>query len=79
MAALLAHPEVLILTDDGVEEGRTRVATWKRDHIVGFSTTLRVGRALELEDLFVDPNSMRRGVGRHLVRDPADFSRTGRR
>ena len=24
---------------------------------------------LELEDLFVDPDWMRRGVGRHLVRD----------
>ena len=74
VAALLAHPEVLILTDDGVEEGRTRVATWKRDHIVGFSTTLRVGRALELEDLFVDPDWMMRGVGRHLVRDIVAFA-----
>ena len=69
MAALLAHPEVLVMTDEGVREGRTRVATWARDQIVGFATTLHVGRALELEDLFVDPDWMRRGVGRRLVLD----------
>jgi GNAT superfamily N-acetyltransferase len=69
VAQLLAHPEVLLLTDDGVNEGRTRVATRMPDHIVGFVTTRRTGRVLELEDLFVDPDWMRRGVGRALVRD----------
>jgi GNAT superfamily N-acetyltransferase len=69
VAALLAHPEVLLLTDEGIGEGRTRVATWTRDHVVGFATMLRAGRVLELEDLFVDPDWMRCGVGRRLVRD----------
>jgi N-acetylglutamate synthase-like GNAT family acetyltransferase len=66
---LLAHPEALLLTSDGVNEGRTRVATRAADHIVGFATTYRTGRVLELEDLFVDPDWMRRGVGRALVQD----------
>lgn len=69
VAALLAHPEALQLTDEGISEGRTRVATWTGDHIVGFATTRRTGRVLELEDLFVDPDWMRSGVGRRLVRD----------
>ena len=69
VAALLAHPEVLLLTDEAVSNGRTQVATWTCDHIVGFATTLQAGRVLELEDLFVDPDWMRRGVGRRLVRD----------
>ena len=69
VAALLAHPEVLLLTDEAISEGRTRVATWTGDHIVGFATTLRAGRVRELEDLFVDPHWMRRGVGRRLVAD----------
>jgi GNAT superfamily N-acetyltransferase len=69
VAVLLAHPEVLLLTDEGIGEGRTRVATWSCDHVVGFATTLRAGGVLELEDLFVDPDWMRRGVGHHLVRD----------
>ena len=69
VTALLAHPEVLVLADDGVSEGRTRVATSTTDHIVGFATTLRQDQVLELEDLFVDPDWMRRGVGRLLVQD----------
>jgi GNAT superfamily N-acetyltransferase len=68
-AALLAHPEALILTEEGIGAGRSRVATSTGDHIVGFATTLRAGRVLELEDLFVDPDWMRHGVGSHLLRD----------
>jgi ribosomal protein S18 acetylase RimI-like enzyme len=68
VAALLAHPEVLILSDESIRAGRSRVATSTSDQIVGFATTLRVGRVLELEDLCVDPDWMRRGVGSHLLR-----------
>ena len=69
-AALLAHPEALVLTGEGISAGRSRVATTlTRDHIVGFATTLAIEQVLELEDLFVDPDWMRRGVGRHLLRD----------
>ena len=68
-AALLAHPDVLVLTDAGVVEGRTRVATLTTDHVVGFATTTSVDWVLGLEDLFVDPQWMRHGVGRLLVHD----------
>jgi GNAT superfamily N-acetyltransferase len=35
----------------------------------GDAAALRVGQVLELEDLFVDPDWMRCGIGRRLVRD----------
>ena len=68
-AALLAHPDALVLSDAGVVEGRTRVATLTTGHVVGFATTICVDRVLDLEDLFVDPEWMRHGVGRLLVHD----------
>ena len=67
-ATLLAHPEVLEFDGRLVDEGRTRVAV-VGERVVGFSTTIRTGNALELEDLFVDPDDQRRGVGRALVDD----------
>jgi GNAT superfamily N-acetyltransferase len=42
--------------------------------VVGFSTYERVGDALEVVDLFVDPDAMRGGVGRALVEDLVDQS-----
>jgi GNAT superfamily N-acetyltransferase len=41
-------------------------------------TDLRAGRVLELDGLFVDPDRMRRGVGRHLVQ-AAGCGSAGRR
>jgi GNAT superfamily N-acetyltransferase len=71
VGALLEHPEALILTDEGIRAGRSRVAISTSDRIVGFATTIRAGRVLELEDLFVDPEWMRRAVGSHLLHDVA--------
>ena len=68
--ALLAHPEALVLEGDGIAEGLTRVAT-NGDDIVGFATTVLVDGVLDLQDLFVDPDWMRHGIGRHLVQDAA--------
>ena len=68
--ALLAHPEALVLEGDGIAEGQTRVATHS-DDIVGFATTVLVDGVLELQDLFVDPDWMRHGIGHHLVQDAA--------
>ncbi len=68
--ALLAHPEALELPALAVNEGRTRVAV-AAGHIVGFATLL----GSELEDLFVDPNWMRRGIGRILVFDAISEAR----
>jgi len=73
-ADLLAHPEVLELPDLAVTESRTRAAV--RDGVIaGFATWLPAEDALELEDLFVDPDWMRQGVGRELVLDVAAIAR----
>ena len=65
-AALLAHPEVLEFAGDAVAEGRVRVAVLGA--VVGFATYSPRAGAWELEDLFVDPAHMRRGVATALVR-----------
>jgi GNAT superfamily N-acetyltransferase len=73
--ALRAHPEALLLTDEALVEGRTRVATRASDLIVGFATMLKMEENLELEDMFVDPDWMRRGIGRLLVHDATVIAR----
>ncbi len=67
---MLAHPELVGPTEEAVAGGLTRVAVAPDGTILGFATARRLERgALELEDLFVDPDWMRRGVGRRLVGD----------
>jgi GNAT superfamily N-acetyltransferase len=61
-----AHPEEFAIDQANVIEGRTRVAVVE-GRIVGFATL--VGN--ELEDLFTDPDWMRRGIATALVRDAA--------
>jgi len=63
------QPEWLVLSDNGVLEGRMRVAVGDDDAVVGFATYLVSGGVAELEDLFVDPGWMRRGIGEALVLD----------
>ena len=73
---MLAHPELVGPTDAAVAERRTRVAVAADRTVVGFATGRRLqGGVLELEDLFVDPNWMRRGVGRRLVEDVVDVAK----
>lgn len=55
---LLAHPDLLELSDLGVSQGRTRAAV-SNGVIVGFATWLSAGDAIEIDDLFVDPDWMR--------------------
>ncbi len=66
---LLANPAALQLGGDRVVEGRTRVAVAADGAILGFATWRPDGEAFELEDLFVDPDWMRRGIARRLVAD----------
>jgi len=67
-AALLAHPDALDLPEDLVNRGRTRVAMLPYGTVVGFASTRPTHEGvLELDDLFVDPDWMRRGVARELV------------
>jgi GNAT superfamily N-acetyltransferase len=67
-AALLANPEALVFAPTAVLEQRTRVAEVD-GCVVGFVTTCDADDCIELEDLFVDPDWMRRGVGRALLDD----------
>ncbi|MHB1210370.1 MAG: GNAT family N-acetyltransferase [Acidimicrobiales bacterium] len=69
---LQEHPEWLELSDAAVGEGRTRVAVDERQAVVGFATYFIGEGIAELEDLFVDPASMRRGIGKALVLDICD-------
>jgi N-acetylglutamate synthase-like GNAT family acetyltransferase len=77
--ALLEHPEHLELPPDAVLRGNTKVAARGRDGIVvGFATVEVTGDAAELVDLFVEPESMGRGVGRALVADAvSDLAASG--
>lgn len=69
-AALDAHPELFGVDERALAEGRVRVAIGLDGALLGFATTaVRADGAIELEDLFVAPTLMRRGIGRALVRD----------
>jgi len=59
---LLAHPDALVLDDDLLARGRTRVATGGDGTVVGFASTRPTAPGvLELDDLFVDPGARRLG------------------
>jgi GNAT superfamily N-acetyltransferase len=67
--ALLAHPEALELSEDLIAGGRVRVAEFADGTVAGFAGTRWTADGVwELDDLFVDPAAMRRGVARELIR-----------
>jgi N-acetylglutamate synthase-like GNAT family acetyltransferase len=66
---LREHPEWLILSNRGVLEERTRVAVDEAGTVMGFATHMVSEGVAKLEDLFVDPQRMREGIGVSLVRD----------
>jgi ribosomal protein S18 acetylase RimI-like enzyme len=71
---LLTHPEYLILGQEGLAEGRTHVAE-EDGSVVGFATWAETAGISELEDLFVDPDYMRRGIATALVSRIAEVLR----
>jgi GNAT superfamily N-acetyltransferase len=71
---LLAHPEYLVLGPEGLADGRTHVAE-QDGSVVGFATWAETAGTIELEDLFVDPGHMRRGIATALVSCIADVLR----
>ena len=79
---LLAHPEFLVFTGDGIAGGWTRLAeSGPADMctVLGFVTAVPGSdRELELDDLFVDPQFQRRGVARELISDTVESARAGR-
>jgi ribosomal protein S18 acetylase RimI-like enzyme len=69
-AQLAAHPGVIEPPHRAIAEGRVRVAVDASQRRLGFSVVLAPeGGRVELDDLFVEPDSMGRGVGRLLVAD----------
>ncbi len=76
-AQLDAHPDALGVDPASIVAGRVRVALGPRSEIVGFATVVSDGGdRCALEDLFVDPAVMRRGVGWLLVEDAVERART---
>jgi GNAT superfamily N-acetyltransferase len=69
---LAADPHAIEPPHEAIAQGRVRVAVDSSQRRLGFSVVLPVeaGRC-ELDDLFVEPDSMRLGVGRLLVEDVA--------
>jgi GNAT superfamily N-acetyltransferase len=68
-ASLLAMPEALEWSGDGIAERRTRVALDGAGRIVGFMTAVDIPGGQELTDLFVEPDAMRKGVATRLVQE----------
>src|SRR5882757_8181104 len=70
------HPEILVFSPTAIHEGRTLVAV-AAGELVGFVTTHIDGGRCEVEDLFVDPTWMRRGVASRLMAEAAASARAG--
>ncbi len=60
------HPEFLEWSGEPALGGRTRFAEFGGE-VIGFVSTLEHDGTTEIEDLFVDPGWMRRGVATMLV------------
>jgi GNAT superfamily N-acetyltransferase len=70
-ANLDANPQIFGVDHTAVTAGRVRVAVNARDRPVGFATWRPAGGDAELDDLFVEPDMMRLGIGSALVGDAA--------
>ena len=71
-AHLAAHPDAIESPHEAIVDGRVRVAVDSAGRRLGFSVVIPVGDGTwELDDLFVEPDSMGFGVGRLLVEDVA--------
>ena len=74
--ALEANPDALGVSRSAIAEQRVRVAPGAGGKILGFATThTAVNGDCELDDLFVDPEVMRQGIGGALLEDAAGRAR----
>jgi GNAT superfamily N-acetyltransferase len=72
-AALTAHPEVFGVDRAAIDQRRVRVAVAHDGELLGFSGVIYDGRGTcVLDDLFVDPDRFRHGVGSTLIEDAVD-------
>jgi GNAT superfamily N-acetyltransferase len=69
--ALEAHPDAIGVGLGPITEGRVRIAAGHGGELLGFATVVHRAGVCELDDLFVEPEAMRRGVGSALVEDAA--------
>ena len=68
----LTECDALGVAREAIAAGRVRVAVGAAGELLGFSVVADGAAGVcELEDLFVDPDFMRQGVGRALVEDAA--------
>ena len=76
-AALAAHPGALVFEwpDDPTSRCRV-VADDACGPVLGFVTTTSADRVVEVIDLFVDPDRMRRGIARTLIDDVEAYARS---
>jgi GNAT superfamily N-acetyltransferase len=72
---MLDHPEVLRFTLPEDDRAIVRVVADDDDKALGFATLIEEDGFLELEDLFVDPDSMRSGLGTALMGDACHLAR----
>jgi GNAT superfamily N-acetyltransferase len=71
-ADLDAYPDALGVAGEAIAAGRVRVAVDAGGALLGFSVVAEGPDGdCELDDLFVEPRLMRRGIGRALVEDAA--------
>jgi GNAT superfamily N-acetyltransferase len=67
---LAAHPDAIELPQAFIDNGWVRVAAEDDDTPIGFSVVIPSDSgADELDGLFVEPDHMRRGIGRALIED----------
>jgi len=70
-----ANPDIFGVDPAAIAAGRVRVAFDTNGNPLGFASWRPSGRDAELEDLFVEPHAMRRGIGTALVEDAAECAR----
>ncbi len=74
---LAAHADAIELPARFIDHGWVRVAATSNDTAIGFAVVFPRGDGrYELDGLFVEPDSMRRGIGRALVEDACDRARS---
>ncbi len=70
-----ANPDIFGVDHTAITAGRVRVAVDNTGKPLGFATWRPTGEAAELDDLFVEPDKMRLGIGTALVDDAAESVR----